>query len=80
MTTLDARLLAAHAAGDEGALVRLYAEAAAAANDPQARAFYLTHAHVFALVLGLPEAEDLRARLIAEGREAPVPPARPPRR
>ena len=72
---LDARLLAAHAAGDLGALVRLYREAgdaAFSAGDEDAAGFYLTHAYIFALDVGDPAAEDLRARLIGMGREAPL--------
>ena len=69
MSDLDARLLAAHAADDRPALIRLYAEAADAAVDADARGFYLTHAYVFALEAGAPEAEQLRAQLVAMGRE-----------
>jgi hypothetical protein len=67
--TLDAALLAAHAAGDQRALVGLYgtAGAQAAAN---AAAFYLTHAYVFALEAGDPRAAALHARLVEMGREA----------
>jgi len=65
---LDARLLAAHGAGDAGALVALYAEAAEAAADPLARAFYLTHAWIYALDTGHPETEALHRRLAADGR------------
>ena len=72
---LDARLLAAHAAGDLGALVRLYGDAgdaALSAGDEDAAGFYLTHAYIFALDAGDPAAATLRARLIAMGREAPL--------
>ena len=72
LRSLDQDLLAAHAAGDHAALVRLYAAAAdasAAAGRGDAAAFYLTHAYVFALQEGLPEAARLHARLKAEGRE-----------
>jgi len=72
MKALDAQLLAAHAAGNIAALVALYTQAADATNDADAAGFYLTHAHVFALELGDPAADDLRARLIALGREAPL--------
>ncbi|MFP4570141.1 hypothetical protein [Rhodosalinus sp.] len=67
---LDAALRAAHAAGDRAALIRLYAQAAERAPDPDAAGFYLTHAYVFALEAGAPEAAALHARLKAEGREA----------
>ena len=80
MSTLDARLRAAHEAGDHAALVTLYARAAEAAADADARGFYLTHAHVFALETGHPAAARLRQLLIAEGREAPLPDPIPPRR
>ena len=70
--TLDALLLAAHAAGDVPALAGLYEEAADLARDEglaDAAAFYLTHAYVYALDVGDPRAEEFRARLKAEGRE-----------
>lgn len=67
---LDARLLAAHAAGDKTALVALYTEAADAAEDIDAACFYLTHAYVFALDIGHPAVASLHTRLKAEGREA----------
>ncbi len=71
MSDLDARLLAAHAAGDTRSLVDLYREASEAAADETAAAFYLTHAYVYALELGHPDAPALRERLIATGRETP---------
>ncbi|SFD78408.1 hypothetical protein SAMN04488523_102384 [Sulfitobacter brevis] len=80
MIALDTRLLAAHAGGDLAALVTLYREAADAATDAQASAFYLTHAHVFALEAGHPTAAQLRQRLIDQGREAPLPAPTPPLR
>lgn len=70
MNDLDARLLAAHAAHDQSALVRLYAEAADQAANETAAGFYLTHAYVFALEMGHPDAAILRARLFAMGRES----------
>ena len=70
MSDLDARLLAAHAAGDRVALVALYRQAADAA-DGDARGFFLTQAYVFALETGHNEAADLRAALINLGREPP---------
>jgi hypothetical protein len=69
MTDLNSRLLAAHVADDKAALVSLYRQAAAAANDQNAAGFYLTHAYVFALELDHPDAPALRAELIAQGRE-----------
>ena len=66
---LDARMLAAHAAGDLARLVRLYTEAADIAADIDAACFYLTHAYVYALDAADPAAAALRARLVAAGRE-----------
>lgn len=69
---LDDALLAAHAAGDEAALVRLYteaADAAEAAGEIDAACFFLTHAYVFALGCNAPQAGALHARLLAHGRE-----------
>lgn len=68
MSNLDARLLEAHARDDRAALIALYSEAADAANTDEARGFYLTHAFVFALESGAPEAPALRARLQQMGR------------
>ena len=69
MSTLEERLLAAHASGDEPALVELYREAAATASDENAKAFFLTQAYVFALDCGDPTAPELKAELRALGRE-----------
>ncbi len=66
---LDAALLAAHAADDRRALVALYTQAAEAANAADATGFYLTHAYIFALDTGHPQAARLHARLKTEGRE-----------
>lgn len=68
--TLDAKMIAAHEAGDKPALVQLYSKAADEANDVDASCFYLTHAYIFALDSGAPETEALHARLVAQGREA----------
>ena len=70
MSDLDARLIAAHEAGDKHALVTLYTEAADGANDVDAACFYLTHAYVFALDAGHPATARLHARLVAQNREA----------
>ncbi|MEM9754949.1 MAG: hypothetical protein AAF914_03095 [Pseudomonadota bacterium] len=64
---IDAALLAAHEAGDPRVIGRCYADAAAVTNDPGEIAFFLTHAYIFALEAGAPEAAGLRARLIALG-------------
>ncbi len=70
MSDLDARLLAAHARGDQSALVPLYLEAADRAEEDQARGFYLTQAYIYALEAGHAEAPALRAQLVAAGRES----------
>lgn len=66
---LNARLLAAHAAGDNDTLVSLYIQAADKAADTDAQGFYLTHAYVFALEKNHPDVPILRARLVAMARE-----------
>lgn len=69
---LNARLLAAHEANDLAALVKLYtcaADTREAQGDIDAMCFYLTHAFVFALELGLPEQTVLQERLWKHGRE-----------
>ncbi|MCV6585613.1 MAG: hypothetical protein OIF47_08765 [Marinibacterium sp.] len=68
---LDVRLLAAHASADLTALVALYtraADLAEAEDDFDASCFYLTHAFVFALEAGAPEAQALNDTLVARGR------------
>ena len=69
MNDLNSRMLAAHEAHDSAALIRLYTEAADAANDLDAECFFLTHAYIFALEAGASQAVVLHARLIANGRE-----------
>ena len=69
MSTLQARLLAAHETGNTSALVSLYTEAAEAAVSEDAAGFYLTHAYIYALELGHPAASALRQRLVQMGRE-----------
>lgn len=71
MSALEAALLAAHEAGDQAALVTLYARAADSAGSDAAAAFFLTHAYVYALEAGDARAGALRARLVAMGRELP---------
>ncbi|MCQ0092746.1 hypothetical protein [Roseovarius sp. M141] len=66
---LHSRMLAAHARPDPAALVELYTEAADCANDLDASCFFLTHAYVFALEAGAPQAGQLRRRLLRHGRE-----------
>jgi hypothetical protein len=72
MSHLDAKLIAAHEAGDAVLLADFYRQAAEAAASEEAAGFYLTHAYVFALEGGLPEAPALRQRLIDMGRETPL--------
>ncbi|MGJ8626732.1 MAG: hypothetical protein ACSHXB_07210 [Sulfitobacter sp.] len=74
MRYLNAQLLAAHAAGDIPALIRLYTVAAdqVEQDDLDAACFYLTHAYVFALESGDATCPALRARLVAHGREPVV--------
>ena len=68
MTDLNAALLAAHEVNDKAALVELYTRAADAADDTDASCFFLTHAYVFALELGHPQAPQLHDRLAQHGR------------
>jgi hypothetical protein len=68
MTSLQDRLLAAHARDDRTALVGLYTEAADMAANVDAACFYLTHAYIFALEKGDPASDALYQRLKAEGR------------
>jgi len=70
MKRLEAAILKAHDADDRRALARLYARAADRFNDLDKACFFLTHAYVFALETGAPEAGTLHARLKAHGREA----------
>ena len=68
---LDKHLLQAHSEQDETALIRLYQDAANLAEQRQdidAACFYLTHAFVFALEAGAPEADALNLKLFERGR------------
>lgn len=68
---LDKQLLRAHAEKDVPALIRLYHQAAILAEERQhheAACFYLTHAFVFALEYGAPEADELNLKLFERGR------------
>ncbi len=70
---LEAALLRAHELGDAAQLVKLYRQAgelALAEDDVLRGCFFLTHAYVFALEAGLPEAQNLRGVLIQYGRES----------
>ena len=68
MTSLQDRLLAAHARDDSKALAGLYTEAADATDHLDTACFYLTHAYIFALEQGDPAADALYTRLKAHGR------------
>ena len=76
MTTLpaqhDAALLKAHEDGDSKTLIELYGAAGKAAlenGDIQQGCFFLTHAYVFALEAGAPEAAQFHKILKQHGRE-----------
>ncbi|MEL6586806.1 MAG: hypothetical protein AAFY65_17305 [Pseudomonadota bacterium] len=66
MRDLDAALLRAHAEDDRAALITLYGQAAQCAVGT-AKAFYLTHAWVFALEAGDPRAPELETVLARMG-------------
>lgn len=69
--TLDQALIEAHESHDLAELVRLYTAAGDDAEqdeDIDAACFYLTHAFVFALEGGSPEADSLNKRLADRGR------------
>ena len=68
MTSLQERLLAAHARDDRRALVVLYTEAADKTDDLDAACFYLTHAYIFALEMGDAATQTLYQRLKVHGR------------
>lgn len=68
MTNLNARVIAAHASGDQAALVTLYTQAADATDDVDTACFYLTHAYIFALELGHADVPTLHARLAHHSR------------
>ena len=64
---LDRALTRLHGSGRAAELSRLHEQAVALMEEDGARRFHLTHAWVFALEAGAPEAEALRARLAALG-------------
>ncbi|MEM1046982.1 MAG: hypothetical protein AAGL24_12545 [Pseudomonadota bacterium] len=69
---LDDALLDAHAREDRETLVALYAEAGdheLAAGNVDAGCFFLTHAYVYALEAGHPDADRLHAVLKRHGRD-----------
>ena len=65
--TLDAQILSAHARGDKEQLIALYREAANQCSDVDEACFLLTHAYVYALEMGSPEADGLAERLRSHG-------------
>lgn len=68
---LDRQLLEAHAKKDGRSLVHLYTQAAEqheAEGFIDAACFFLSHAFVFALEAGVPEARALNMRLSERGR------------
>lgn len=72
-TRLEKAILAAHETDDRSALARLYAWAGdlrERTGEIDAACFHLVHAYVYALEAGAPEAEQIRSRLAARGREA----------
>lgn len=73
---LETALLNAHDRRDVFELVRLYSIAADRAeqrDDIDAACFFLTHAFVFALEAGAPEADRLNQRLADRGRAERLP-------
>lgn len=71
LNKLDQQLLQSHAKQDVPALIQLYQQAAEVAEvrqDYDAACFYLTHAFVYALEHGAPEAEELNRKLYERGR------------
>jgi len=69
---LEAMLLAAHVADDRASLAKGYAQAAdfaEMAGEVDRACFFLTQAWIFALDVGAAEADALKARLVAHGRE-----------
>lgn len=68
MKSLEAQLLAAHAAGDQWGLVELYAQAADGAEEQDAAYFFLTQSYIYGLELNHPLVPDLHKRLRSAGR------------
>ena len=68
MSDLHAFLLAAHASGDQDALIAGYTAAADQQDSIDAACFFLTHAYVFALETADPRMSELKSRLAAHGR------------
>ncbi|MEP1443867.1 MAG: hypothetical protein ABJK39_12735 [Hyphomicrobiales bacterium] len=69
---LDGALIDAHSRDDNEALIALYEQAGLASEklgDEAGACFYFTHAYVFALEQGAPQAEQIKARLVGYGRD-----------
>ena len=69
---LETAILSAHERGDVGLLAELYQKAAELkreAGDMDACWFLTTHAYVFALEVGHPDAETLHSALKSAGRD-----------
>ena len=66
---LDTALVAAHAARDGAEIARLYHQAGDQSADLDAACFFWTNAYVFALEAGIADAELIRSKLVANGRE-----------
>ncbi|MEM6610433.1 MAG: hypothetical protein AAF689_17875 [Pseudomonadota bacterium] len=66
---LNSALMEAFAADDRDRIAQLYAAAAEETEDASEAAFFLTHAYVFALECGSPEAPNLRKKLVLLGAE-----------
>ncbi|MGV6839741.1 MAG: hypothetical protein ACWA40_06065 [Planktomarina sp.] len=65
---MNDRIMAAHAAGDKRALVKLYAQGADQAKDEDTALFLLTTAYVYALEIGHTETDRLHQKLSQAGR------------
>lgn len=69
---LNAELIAAHRVNDTATLVRIYhaeGRAALATDDTYSGCFLLTHAYIYALESGAPEAQEIHKILKSYGRE-----------
>ena len=69
---LNAALLAAHKDGDSAELVGLYSLAGnmmVECGRVEEGCFFLTQSYIYALELGLPEADSIQATLIGLGRD-----------
>ena len=69
MLDLHEKILTAHKIKDQEMLVFCYTVAADLEEDIDARCYYLTCAHIYALEIGLPYAKIISKRLRDYGRE-----------